>query len=162
MTGGECSPYASRITYHIIRNPQSAMPIDLRSDTVTQPTPAMRQAMAEAEVGDDVFGEDPTVQELEALAAERLGKEAALFVSSGTQGNLVALLTHCRRGDEIIVGSEAHTFVAEAGGASALGGIAYHPLINRPDGTLNLAEVAAAIRPVDEHYPPTALICVEN
>src|SRR5947209_16216810 len=96
------------------------VPIDLRSDTVTKPTPAMRRAMAEAEVGDDVFGDDPTVQQLEALAAEMLDKEAALFVPSGTQGNLVALLTHCQRGDEIILGSESHTFLAEAGGASAL------------------------------------------
>ncbi len=136
--------------------------IDLRSDTVTQPSPAMRQAMVEAELGDDVFGDDPTVQRLEGLAAEMLGKEAALFVPSGTMGNLVALLTHCGRGDEIIVGTEAHIFHAEAGGASALGGIAYRTLPNRPDGTLDLDEVVAAIRSVDEHYPPTRLLCIEN
>jgi threonine aldolase len=136
--------------------------IDLRSDTVTLPSPAMRRAMVEAELGDDVFGDDPTVQRLEALAAERLGKEAALFVPSGTQGNLVALLTHCRRGDEIIVGAESHIFQAEAGGASALGGIAYRTLPNQADGTLDPAQVAAAVRPVDEHYPPTGLICIEN
>ncbi len=136
--------------------------IDLRSDTVTLPSLAMRQAMFEAELGDDVFGDDPTVQQLEGLAAEMLGKEAALFVPSGTMGNLVALLTHCGRGDEIIVGSEAHIFHAEAGGASALGGIAYRTVPNRADGTLDLDEVAAAIRTVDEHFPPTRLICVEN
>lgn len=118
--------------------------------------------MMDAEVGDDVFGDDPTVQRLESLAAEMLGKEAALFVPSGTMGNLVALLTHCGRGDEIIVGAEAHIFHAEAGGASALGGIAYRTLPNQADGTLDPDAVAAAIRPVDEHYPSTRLICIEN
>src|SRR5690349_24812072 len=155
--------YVSRFTFHLESLHLMATPgIDLRSDTVTLPSPAMRRAMMDAEVGDDVFGDDPTVQRLEGLAAEMLGKEAALFVPSGTMGNLVALLTHCGRGDEIIVGAEAHIFHAEAGGASALGGIAYRTLPNQADGTLDLDEVAAAIRPVDEHYPPTRLICIEN
>src|SRR4051812_27764368 len=138
------------------------LPIDLRSDTVTHPSPEMRRAMYEAEVGDDVFGDDPTVQRLEALAADRLGKAAALFVPSGTMGNLVAVLTHCARGDELIVGMEAHIRHAEAGGASVLGGVAMWGIPNAPDGTLPLDAVAAAIRPVDHHFPHTALICIEN
>lgn len=136
--------------------------IDLRSDTVTQPTPAMRDAMARAEVGDDVYGEDPTVNRLEELAADMLGKDAALFVSSGTMGNLIALLTHCARGDEIIVGNQAHIFVAEQGGASVLGGIAMYPLQNQPDGTMRLDDIRNAIRTDDVHYPRTRLICLEN
>lgn len=136
--------------------------IDLRSDTVTRPTPAMREAMARAEVGDDVFGEDPTVNRLEQLAAEKLGKEAALFVSSGTMGNFVALLTHCARGDEIIVGDQAHIFAAEQGGASVLGGIAMYPVPNQTDGTLRLDDIRKAIRSDDIHYPRTRLICIEN
>ena len=116
--------------------------IDLRSDTVTLPSPAMRRAMAEAEVGDDVYGEDPTVNRLEALAAAKLGKEAALFVSSGTQSNLVAIMTHCQRGDEYIVGQTAHTYRYEAGGAAVLGSIQPQPLDFEPDGTLDLAKVA--------------------
>jgi threonine aldolase len=136
--------------------------IDLRSDTVTLPTPAMRWAMAEAEVGDDVFGEDPTVNRLQEMAAERLGKEDALFVASGTMGNLVALLTHCGRGDEIILGDQAHTFIYEAGGSAALGGIHPHPLPNRPDGTIDLSAIEEAIRPDDIHCPRTRLICLEN
>lgn len=138
------------------------MPIDLRSDTVTQPTPAMRRAMYEAEVGDDVYGEDPTVNRLEALAAERVGKEAALFLTSGTQGNVVAMLTHCGRGDEIILGDQAHTFLSEAGAPAALGGITPRPLRNQRDGTLDLAEVEAAIRPDNVHFPRTRLITIEN
>ncbi|MER3459375.1 MAG: threonine aldolase, partial [Chloroflexota bacterium] len=102
--------------------------IDLRSDTVTQPTPEMRQAMAQAEVGDDVYGEDLTVNRLEALAAERMGKEAAMFVPSGTMGNLAAILTHCGRGDEVILGDQAHTFTSEAGGIAALGGVHPYPV----------------------------------
>jgi threonine aldolase len=137
-------------------------PIDLRSDTVTHPSPEMRRAMYEAEVGDDVFGDDPTVNRLEALAAEMLGKEAALFVPSGTMGNLCAVLTHCGRGDELIVGMEAHIRHAEAGGASVLGGVAMWGIPNLPDGTLPLDAVAAAIRPRDPHFPRTALICIEN
>src|ERR671917_366942 len=120
--------------------------IDLRSDTVTQPTPAMREAMAHAEVGDDVYGEDPTVNRLQELAAEMLGKEAALFVASGTMGNLVSLLAHCGRGDELILGDEAHIFRYEQGGASALGGIIYHTLPTSPQGELALDDLRRAVR----------------
>jgi len=136
--------------------------IDLRSDTVTLPTPAMRQAMATAEVGDDVLGEDPTINRLEAMAAERVGKEAALFVASGTMGNLVSVLTHCGRGDEIIIGDQAHLFLLEAGSVSAVGGIHSRQVPNQPDATLDLAQVEAAIRPADDHFPRTRLICLEN
>ena len=136
--------------------------IDLRSDTVTRPTPAMREAMAAAEVGDDVLGDDPTVQRLEALAAARLGKEAALFVASGHMGNLVALLTHCGRGDEIIVGDLAHIFYYEQGSTAAVGGIHPRTVPNQPDGTLDLNQVEAAIRGDDLHFPRTSLICLEN
>ncbi len=136
--------------------------IDLRSDTVTHPTPAMREAMYRAEVGDDVFGEDPTVRRLEGMAAERMGKEAALFVASGTMGNLVALLTHCGRGDEVILGDRSHTFIYEQGGMAALGGITPRPLPNQPDGTLRLEDIRAAIRSENVHYPRTRLICLEN
>jgi len=136
--------------------------IDLRSDTLTVPTPAMREAMAAAEVGDDVFGEDPTVNLLEEMAAERLGHEAALLVCSGTMGNLVALLTHCERGDEVVVGDNAHVYVYEAGGLSAVGGILPHVLPNQPDGTLDVDDIAAAIRPDNPHYPVTRAIVLEN
>ncbi len=136
--------------------------VDLRSDTVTQPTPEMREAMFKAEVGDDVFGDDPTVNRLEEMAAERMGKEAALFVASGTMGNLVALLTHCQRGHEVILGDLAHTFVNEAGGSAALGGIHPRTIRNQPDGTLLLADIEAAIRSENVHYPRTRLICLEN
>ena len=136
--------------------------VDLRSDTVTKPTPAMWEAMARAEVGDDVYGEDPTINRLEAMSAEYMGKEAALFVTSGTQGNLVALLTHCGRGDEVILGDKSHTFVYEQGGMAALGGIVPHTIPNRPAGTLRLADITAAIRPDNEHFPRTRLICLEN
>jgi threonine aldolase len=136
--------------------------IDLRSDTVTLPTPEMRQAMAQAEVGDDVFGEDPTINRLEEMAAERMHKEAALFVASGTMGNLVALLTHCRRGDEVIVGDQAHMFVYEVGGMAALGGIQPHTVPNQPDGTIRLEDIRQAIRGENVHYPPTRLIALEN
>ncbi len=136
--------------------------VDLRSDTVTQPTQEMREAMAAAEVGDDVFGDDPTVNRLEAIAAERMGKEAALFVASGTMGNLVGLLTHCQRGHEVILGDLSHTFVHEAGGAAALGGIHPHTVKNQPDGTLLLSDIEAAIRIEDVHHPRTRLICLEN
>jgi threonine aldolase len=137
-------------------------PIDLRSDTVTKPTPAMRKAMAEAEVGDDVYGEDPTVNRLEAMVAEMLGKEAAVFVSSGTMGNLVSVLSHCGRGDEMILGDRAHIFRSEQGGAAALGGVQPYILPNQPDGTLDLQQIEAAIRADNEHYPITKLICLEN
>lgn len=136
--------------------------IELRSDTFTKPTPAMRLAMASAEVGDDVWGEDPTVRCLEEKAAERLGKEAGLFVSSGTQGNLVCLLTHCGRGDEAIMGDQAHTFRYEQGGCAALGGIMPHLVRNQADGTIDLAELASAIRADDIHAPRSRLICLEN
>jgi threonine aldolase len=136
--------------------------IDLRSDTFTKPTPKMRQAMADAEVGDDVWGEDPTVQCLEEKAAARMGKEAAVFVASGTQGNLVSLLTHCGRGDEAIMGDQSHTFRYEQGGCAALGGIIPHIVRNQPDGTIALADIENAIRPDDDHAPRTRLICLEN
>ena len=136
--------------------------IDLRSDTVTLPSPEMRQAMANAELGDDVFGEDPTVNRLQEMAAEMLGKEAALLTASGTQSNLTALLTHCRRGDEVIVGDRSHTLIFEVGGASALGGLALRPVRNDERGRLDLREARAAIRGDDEHFPRTGLICLEN
>ena len=137
--------------------------IDFRSDTVTMPTLAMREAMAAAEVGDDVYGEDPTVNALERRAAEMVGMEASLFVSSGTQGNLLALLTHCGRGDEYIAGQRAHCYRSEAGGAAALGGIQPQPLDFAPDGTLPLDAVRAAIKPGDDfHYARSRLLCLEN
>jgi threonine aldolase len=136
--------------------------IDLRSDTVTKPTPAMRAAMDAAEVGDDVYGEDPTVNKLEALVAEMMGKEAAVFVSSGTMGNLISVLSHCGRGDEMILGDYAHIFRAEQGGAAALGGVHPHTVRNQPDGTLDLNDVEAAVRAKDPHNPITRLICLEN
>ena len=136
--------------------------IDLRSDTVTQPTPDMRAAMAAAVVGDDVYGEDPTVNRLEQAAAEKLNQPAALFVASGTMANLVALLTHCGRGDEVIVGERSHTFVNEVGGMAALGGIQPRTLPNQPDGTLALDDIRRAIRGVDVHWPRTRLITLEN
>jgi threonine aldolase len=136
--------------------------IDLRSDTVTKPTEAMRQAMAQAPVGDDVFGEDPTINRLQDLAAARMGKEAGLFVPSGTMGNLLAVLTHCGRGDEAIMGNLGHTFLFEGGGVAALGGINPHTLTNQPDGTLDLRDIEAAIRPDDIHQPPTRLVILEN
>lgn len=136
--------------------------IDLRSDTVTWPTPNMREAMANAVVGDDVYGEDPTVNQLEAEAAELLGKEAGLFVTSGTQGNLAAILAVCGRGEEVILGDKAHTFVYEAGGISALGGIHPHPVKVHKDGTLALDDIRRAIRGNDVHFPRTKLISLEN
>jgi threonine aldolase len=136
--------------------------VDLRSDTLTQPTPAMRRAMAEAQVGDDVFGEDPTVNRLEEMAAKRLGKEAGLFVASGTMANLVSLLTHCSRGDEIILGDNSHTFYSEQGGAAAIGGIHPRTIPNRIDGKLDLKDIEAAVRPSDIHNPLSRLIVLEN
>jgi threonine aldolase len=137
-------------------------PVDLRSDTVTKPTPEMREAMAEAEVGDDVFRDDPTVIRLEGLAAGMMGKEAALFVPSGTMGNLIALLVHCQRGEEAIVGSLSHIYLNEAGGMAALGGIQPCPIPNQKDGTLALDDMLASIRTEDVHHPVTRLICLEN
>ena len=137
--------------------------IDLRSDTVTQPTDAMRKAMAEAEVGDDVMGEDPTTNRLERMTAEMMGKEAALFTASGTMSNLIAALTHCHRGDEVIMGSDAHMFWNEVGGAATLAGVQTRLVPNDDQGRMDPAEVAAAIRPKDNlHYPSTALVCLEN
>lgn len=136
--------------------------VDLRSDTVTKPTPEMREAMAEAEVGDDVYRDDPTVNKLEAMAAEKLGKESAIFVPSGTMGNLLALLVHCQRGDEAIVGDKSHIYLNEAGGMSALGGIQPCPVLNQKDGTLALDDILASIRSEDVHHPITRLICLEN
>jgi threonine aldolase len=136
--------------------------IDLRSDTVTRPTPAMRQAMFDAEVGDDVMGDDPTVTTLERTLAQRLGKEAGLFVASGTQSNLIALLTHCQRGDEYIAGATAHTYRLEGGGAAALGGIQPQPIPFEADGTLDLEKVANEVKPDNVHFANTRLLCLEN
>ncbi len=136
--------------------------IDLRSDTVTRPSEAMRRAMAVAEVGDDVYGEDPTVNRLEALAAEMLGTEAALFAASGTQTNLLAIMSHCQRGDEYIAGQAAHCYRFEGGGAAVLAGVQPQPLEFDRDGTLDLARVAAAVKPVDPHFARTRLLCLEN
>ena len=136
--------------------------IDLRSDTVTRPTPAMLKAMTEAELGDDVFDDDPTVDRLEALAAETLGKEASMFVPSGTQSNLAALMTHCARGDEYLVGQQAHTYLFEGGGGATLGGLQPQPIDQEPDGTLDLEKLAALIKPDDYHYARTRLLCLEN
>ncbi|MFG6431599.1 low-specificity L-threonine aldolase [Roseateles sp. LYH14W] len=136
--------------------------VDLRSDTVTKPTPAMLAAIASAQVGDDVFGDDPTVNALQERGAALLGKEAALFMSSGTQSNLCALLAHCGRGDEYIVGQLAHTYRYEGGGAAVLGGIQPQPLNNQPDGTLKLEDIAAAIKPDDVHFARTRLLALEN
>lgn len=136
--------------------------VDLRSDTLTRPTPSMLKAMAEARVGDDVFGEDPTINKLEEMAADRLGKEAALFVASGTMGNLVSLLAHCGRGDEIILGNLSHTFFFEQGGSAAVGGIHPRTVVNQPDGTLALSEIEAAVRSDNIHFPLTRLIVMEN
>lgn len=135
---------------------------DFRSDTVTKPTPEMRQAMTAAEVGDDVYGEDPTVNELQALSAEMLGKEEGLFVPSGTMGNLASVLAHCGRGDEVIMGTKAHTFLFEAGGISALGGVHPHTIPNQEDGTLRLEDITSAIRHDDIHDPISRLVILEN
>ena len=135
--------------------------IDLRSDTVTLPTPEMRRAMHEAELGDDVFGEDPTVNRLEEMAAERLGKEAGLLVSSGTQGNLVGILTHTHRGDEVICGDACHVMLYEVAGAAALGGLQLRPVPSQR-GRLDLSAVRATIRGENVHYPKTGLLTIEN
>ncbi len=136
--------------------------VDLRSDTVTKPTPEMREAMAKAEVGDDVYGDDPTVNKLQEIAAEKMGKEAGLFVPSGTMGNLAAILSHCQRGDEVIIGQLNHSFLYEAGGMSVLGGVNSYQLKNQPDGSLLPQDVVHAIRPDDPHDPITRLVCLEN
>ena len=137
-------------------------PIDLRSDTVTRPTAGMRAAMHAAELGDDVYGDDPTVNRLQAVAAERFGFEAALFFATGTQSNLAGLMSHCGRGDEMIVGAEAHTYRWEQGGAAVLGSIQPQPIANQPDGTLALADILAAIKPDDVHFARTRLLALEN
>ena len=136
--------------------------VDLRSDTVTLPSEEMREAIYRAELGDDVFGEDPTVNRLERMAAQRVGKESALLVVSGTMGNLVSILARCGRGEEIILGDVSHTFLYEAGGISALGGIHPHTVRNQPDGTVRLEDIEAAIRADNVHFPRTRLICLEN
>jgi threonine aldolase len=136
--------------------------VDLRSDTVTRPSPGMRAAMAAAEVGDDVYGDDPTVNRLQALAAERFGFESALFFASGTQSNLAALMSHCGRGDEYLVGQEAHTYKYEGGGAAVLGSIQPQPLENEPDGGISLQRIANAIKPDDIHFARTRLLALEN
>ena len=136
--------------------------MDFRSDTVTQPTPAMKQAMMDAALGDDVFGDDPTVLRLQDFAAQLLGFEAALFAPSGTQTNLIALMTHCRRGDEAIVGQQWHTYRWEAGGMAVLGSIQPQPLEHQADGTLALADIEGAIKPDDPHFARTRLIALEN
>jgi threonine aldolase len=144
------------------RSTQQSSVIDLRSDTVTRPTPAMRKAMAAAEVGDDVFGDDPTVNRLQEIAADMLGTEAALFLPSGTQSNLCALLGHCERGDEYIVGQTAHTYMYEGGGAAVFGSIQPQPLDFLPDGCMDLEKVAATIKADDPHFARTKLLCLEN
>src|SRR5689334_11687844 len=136
--------------------------VDLRSDTVTKPTPEMREAMAEAEVGDDVYMDDPTVNALQVKAAEMFGKQDSLFVLSGTMGNLLALLVHCQRGDEVIVGASSHIYMNEAGGMAALGGIHPRPIKNQADGALPLDDIRAAIQSEDVHHTITRLICLEN
>jgi threonine aldolase len=136
--------------------------IDLRSDTVTQPSAAMRAAMAAAEVGDDVYADDPTVNRLQDFAAELFGFEAGLFAPSGTQTNLIALMTHCGRGDEYLVGQEAHTYKYEGGGAAVLGSIQPQPIANQPDGSIALADIAAYIKPDDMHFARTRLLALEN
>ncbi len=136
--------------------------IDLRSDTVTKPTPAMRDAISSAEVGDDVYGDDPNVNALEAEAAELLGKEAAMFVATGTQSNLCAIMAHCGRGDEYIVGHEAHTYKYEAGGAAVLGSIQPQPVELSADGLMDLERVAAAVKVDDPHFARSRLLCLEN
>ena len=136
--------------------------VDLRSDTVTRPSGPMRAAMAAAELGDDVFGDDPSVNALQERAARMLGFEAALFFPTGTQSNLAALMSHCQRGDEYLVGQEAHTYRYEAGGGAVLASVQPQPLANRPDGTMDLGEVEAAIKPDDPHFARTRLLALEN
>ena len=136
--------------------------IDLRSDTVTQPSEPMRAAMARAEVGDDVYGDDPTVNRLQDSAAELFGFEAGLFAPSGTQTNLIALLNHCARGDEYLVGQEAHTYKYEGGGAAVLGSIQPQPIANQPDGSIAVTDIAAYIKPDDMHFARTRVLALEN
>ena len=143
-------------------SPMRPFKFDFRSDTVTKPSTGMRQAMADAEVGDDVFGDDPTVKRLEQAMADMLGKEDALFVTSGTQSNLVALMAHCGRGEEYLVGQMAHCYRWEGGGAAILGSIQPQPIANQPDGSMALADIEAAIKPDDPHFAMTRLLALEN
>src|SRR5216117_1979239 len=136
--------------------------VDLRSDTVTRPSAAMRKAMLEAELGDDVFGDDPTVNRLQERAAEIFGFEAALLFPSGTQSNLAALMSHCQRGDEVIIGAENHSYRYEAGGLAVLGFIHPRTIANSADGTLDLVQIEAAISPDDPHFARTRLLALEN
>jgi len=136
--------------------------VDLRSDTVTQPLPEMRKLMEEAEVGDDVLGEDPSINRLQKIAADRMGKEAGLFVPSGTMGNLIAVLCHCRRGEEALMGNLAHTFIYEGGGVSAHGGVLVHTVPNQPNGIIKIEDIQVAIRPEDVHQPVTRMVILEN
>jgi threonine aldolase len=136
--------------------------VDLRSDTVTEPTERMRRAMYEARVGDDVFGEDPTTLHLEQIACDKVGKQAGLFVPSGTMGNLVSVLSHCGRGDEVILGDQSHIFLNEGGGMSAFGGVHPYTIPNSSDGTIPLQKIVSAIRGKNIHHPTTRLICIEN
>src|SRR5271170_1205884 len=158
----EIKPYNRRFSEitAVTMNPSES--VDLRSDTVTRPSPGMRAAMAEAEVGDDVFGDDPTVNRLQSLMAERFGFEAALFFATGTQSNLAALMAQCGRGDEYLVGQEAHTYKYEGGGAAVLGSIQPQPLENEPDGSIAIERIAAAIKPDDVHFARTRLLALEN
>ena len=137
-------------------------PIDLRSDTVTLPTNEMLEAISKAELGDDVFQEDPTVNKLEHLAAKTFNKESAIFMPSGTMANLVAVLTHCHRGDEVILGDQSHTFLYEAGGISSFGGVHSRQIKNYNDGTMSFEDIKNSIRKKDVHFPPSRLVCLEN
>ncbi len=136
--------------------------IDLRSDTVTLPTDEMREAMRDAMLGDDVFSEDPTINKLQQIAAKMTGKDSGLLVSSGTMGNLVCVLTHCARGEEVILGDKSHMFINECGSMSAVGGVHPHTVPNQPDGTMQLEDIESAIRGVNDHWPRTRLVCLEN
>jgi threonine aldolase len=155
----------SRTLLDDVHAPETSLPpviIDLRSDTVTRPTPGMRAAMAAAEVGDDVYGDDPTVNRLQAIAADRFGFEGALFFATGTQSNLAALMAHCGRGDEYLVGQQAHTYKYEQGGAAVLGSIQPQPLENELDGSISLERIVNAIKPPDFHFARTRLLALEN
>ncbi len=164
QSGGRCRVREVRLHAAVlsVQNFCVRTAIDLRSDTVTRPTPGMRRAMADAEVGDDVYGDDPTVNRLQAVAAERFGYEQALFFATGTQSNLAALMAHCGRGDEYLVGQEAHTYKYEQGGAAVLGSIQPQPLENEADGTISIERIAGAIKPPDLHFARSRLLALEN
>jgi threonine aldolase len=151
------SPTASSVSQS-----DTALRVDLRSDTVTRPTAGMRQAMTQALVGDDVFGDDPSVNELQEKIAKMLGFEAALFMSTGTQSNLCGILSHCQRGDEYIVGQMAHCYRWEGGGAAVFGSVQPQPLTQQPDGSLLLSDIEAAIKPDDAHFAMTKMVALEN